>query len=94
MPNMPISGNNLAHFSGPQTFMRRSDADSPDGLDVGVIGIPMDIGTSWRSGARMGPKQLREQSAMIRPYNIQTGAAPVDALQVADLVDLSINTFR
>lgn len=93
MPNMPISGNDLARFSGPQTFMRLPEASSPEGLDVGFIGIPMDIGTSWRSGTRMGPKQLREQSAMIRPYNIQTGAAPFDALQCADLGDVAINTF-
>lgn len=94
MPNMPISGNDLARFSGPQTFMRLPEATSAAGLDVGFIGIPMDIGTSWRSGTRMGPKQLREQSAMIRPYNIQTGAAPFDALQCADLGDIPINTFN
>ena len=93
MPNQPISGNDLARFSGPQSFMRLPEVASPDGLDVGFIGIPMDIGTSWRSGTRMGPKQLREQSAMIRPYNIQTGAAPFDALQCADLGDVAINTF-
>ena len=93
MPNQPISGNDLARFSGPQTFMRLPQADSAAGLDVGVIGIPMDIGTSWRSGTRMGPKQVREQSAMIRPYNIQTGAAPFDGLQVADLGDVAVNTF-
>ena len=91
MPNMPISGNDLARFSGPQSFMRLPEAASAEGLDVGFIGIPMDIGTSWRSGTRMGPKQLREQSAMIRPYNIQTGAAPFDALQCADLGDVPIN---
>ncbi|MBR2574502.1 MAG: agmatinase [Loktanella sp.] len=93
MPNQPISGNDLARFSGPQTFMRLPQVDSAAGLDVGFIGIPMDIGTSWRSGTRMGPKQLREQSAMIRPYNIQTGAAPFDAMQCADLGDVPINTF-
>ncbi|SHE58014.1 guanidinobutyrase [Loktanella atrilutea] len=93
MPNQPISGNDLARFSGPQTFMRLPAAETAAGLDVGIIGIPMDIGTSWRSGTRMGPKQLREQSAMIRPYNIQTGAAPFDGLQVADLGDVAINTF-
>ncbi len=93
MPHMPISGNDLARFSGPQTFMRLPEAETAAGLDVGFIGIPMDIGTSWRSGTRMGPKQLREQSAMIRPYNIQTGAAPFDALQCADLGDIAINTF-
>lgn len=93
MPNQPISGNDLARFSGPQSFMRLPEIPTAEGLDVGFIGIPMDIGTSWRSGTRMGPKQLREQSAMIRPYNIQTGAAPFDALQCADLGDVAINTF-
>lgn len=94
MPAMPISGNDLARFSGPQTFMRLPEATTAEGLDVGFIGIPMDIGTSWRSGTRMGPKQLREQSAMIRPYNIQTGAAPFDVLECADLGDVPVNTFN
>lgn len=93
MPNQPISGNDLARFSGPQTFMRLPSADTAEGLDVGFIGVPMDIGTSWRSGTRFGPKQVREQSAMIRPYNIQTGAAPFDSLHCADLGDVAINTF-
>lgn len=93
MPTMPISGNDLARFSGPQTFMRLPQVESAKGVDVGFIGVPMDIGTSWRSGTRMGPKQIREQSAMIRPYNIQTGAAPFDALECVDLGDVAINTF-
>ncbi len=92
-PAQPISGNDLARFSGPQTFMRLPAAESPEGLDAGIIGIPMDIGTSWRSGTRFGPKQIRAESAMIRPYNIQTGAAPFDALHVGDLGDIAINTF-
>lgn len=93
MPNQPISGNDLARFSGPQTFMRLPEAATAEGLDVGFIGLPMDIGTSWRSGTRFGPKQVRQESAMIRPYNIQTGAAPFDSLQCADLGDLAINPF-
>ena len=70
MPNQPISGNDLARFAGPQTFMRLPEAKTPEGLDVCFMGIPMDIGTSWRSGTRFGPKQIRQESAMIRPYNI------------------------
>lgn len=93
MPAMPISGNDLARFSGPQTFMRLPEAETAKDIDVGFIGIPMDIGTSWRSGTRFGPKQLRQESAMIRPYNIQTGAAPFDALECADLGDVAVNTF-
>jgi len=93
MPAMPISGNDLARFSGPQTFMRLPEAKDAADIDVGFIGVPMDIGTSWRSGTRFGPKQLRQESAMIRPYNIQTGAAPFDALRCADLGDVAVNTF-
>ena len=58
--NQPVSGNDLARFAGLQTFMRLPDAPTPEGLDVGFIGVPMDIGTSWRSGTRFGPKQLRQ----------------------------------
>ncbi|MEO0634552.1 MAG: agmatinase [Pseudomonadota bacterium] len=93
MPNQPVSGNDLARFSGPNTFMRLPAASDLSRLDVAVLGIPMDIGTSWRSGTRFGPKQVRSESAMIRPYNIQTGAAPFDKLNVGDIGDLAINTF-
>ncbi|MGB7244887.1 MAG: agmatinase [Sulfitobacter sp.] len=91
--NQPISGNDLARFSGPNTFMRLPSVSDLKGLDVAILGIPMDIGTSWRSGTRFGPKQIRAESAMLRPYNLQTGAAPFDSLQAADIGDLAINTF-
>jgi len=91
--NQPVSGNDLARFSGPNTFMRLPTSTQLQTLDVAVLGVPMDIGTSWRSGTRFGPKQVRGESAMIRPYNLQTGAAPFDSLQVADIGDLAINTF-
>lgn len=91
--NQPIGGNELARFSGPNTFMRLPSVNDLKGLDVAVLGIPMDIGTSWRSGTRFGPKQIRAESAMLRPYNLATGAAPFDSLQVADIGDLAINTF-
>jgi guanidinobutyrase len=54
----------------------------------------MDHGASWRSGTRFGPQQLRAQSAMIRPYAVQTGAAPFDSLDCADIGDVPINTFN
>ena len=91
--NQPISGNDLARFSGPNTFMRLPAVNDLKGLDVAVLGIPLDVGTSWRSGTRFGPKQVRSESAMLRPHNLGTGAAPFDSLQVADIGDLAINTF-
>ncbi|MEP2640247.1 agmatinase [Roseobacter sp.] len=91
--NQPISGNDLARFSGPGSFMRLPYVNDLKGLDVAFVGIPVDIGTSWRSGTRFGPKEIRGQSSMIRPYHMGTGAAPFDSLQVADIGDLAINTF-
>ncbi len=56
--------------------------------------MPLDIGTSLRSGTRFGPREIRAESVMIRPYNMATGAAPFDSLNVADIGDVAINTFN
>jgi len=64
------------------------------GLNACFVGVPLDVGTSNRAGARFGPRQIRAESAMIRPYNMATRAAPYDSLQVADIGDVAINTFN
>ncbi|MEL6481159.1 MAG: agmatinase [Pseudomonadota bacterium] len=92
--NQPLGGNEMPRFAGPVTFMRLPAAETAQGLDAAFLGIPMDIGTSHRSGTRFGPRQIRAESAMIRPYNMGTGAAPFDSLQVADIGDVAINTFN
>jgi guanidinobutyrase len=91
--NQPLSGNAMPRFGGIATMMRLPFADSPQGLDAAFIGVPLDTGTSNRAGARFGPRQIRAESALIRPYNMATGAAPFDTLQVADLGDVPINTY-
>ncbi|MFN3844795.1 MAG: agmatinase [Paracoccaceae bacterium] len=91
--NQPLGGNDMPRFAGPATMMRLPTAESYDGLNVGFIGIPMDHGTSNRPGTRLGPRQIRDESRMLRPFNMATGAAPFDYLQVADLGDVPINTF-
>jgi guanidinobutyrase len=55
--------------------------------------VPLDIGTSNRSGTRHGPRQIRAESCMLRPFNMATGARPFDSVQVADIGDVAINTF-
>ncbi|GFE66841.1 agmatinase [Litoreibacter roseus] len=94
MPHQPVSGNDLARFAGGGTFMRLPRVETAEGLDVAFLGVPMDHGSSWRSGTRFGPQQIRNESAMIRPYGVQTGAAPFDVLNCADLGDVAINTFN
>lgn len=91
--NQPLGGNDMPRFAGPATMMRLPMAKSARGLDACFVGIPLDIGTSNRSGTRHGPRQIRAESCMLRPYNMTTGAAPFDSLQVADIGDVAINTF-
>lgn len=91
--NQPLSGNAMPRFGGIASMMRLPIATSAQGLNAAFIGIPLDTGTSHRPGARFGPRQIRAESCLLRPYNMATGAAPFDALQVADLGDVPINTY-
>lgn len=84
----------MPRFAGPATMMRLPSQDTADGLDACFVGVPLDIGTSNRAGARFGPRQIRAESAMIRPYNMASKMSPFDSLQVADLGDVALNTFN
>ena len=92
--NQPIGGNDMPRFGGIATMMRLPHVPNAKDLDVAFVGVPFDIGTSNRSGARFGPRQIRSESCLIRPYNMATRAAPFDSLQVADIGDVAINTFN
>ncbi|MBJ9955560.1 agmatinase [Acinetobacter courvalinii] len=97
MLNQPLGGNEMPRFGGIASMLRLPVVDNDAGLadlDAAFIGIPLDIGTSLRSGTRFGPRQIRAESVMIRPYNMATGAAPFESLNVADLGDVPINTFN
>ncbi len=90
----PMSGNDMPRFGGPATFMRLPACNLDAGLDVAFVGVPFDIGTSNRPGARLAPRQIRDESRMLRPYNMATRAAPFDCLRIADAGDVPINTFN
>lgn len=92
--NQPLGGNEMPRFGGIATMMRLPHVQSARDLDVCFVGVPFDIGTSNRPGARFGPRQIRTESCLIRPYNMATRAAPFDSLQVADIGDVAINTFN
>lgn len=89
----PLGGNEMPRFGGPGTFMRLPAKEIDNHLDVGIIGVPLDIGTSNRPGARLAPREIRDESRMLRPLNVSTGAAPFDSLTIADIGDVPINTF-
>jgi guanidinobutyrase len=63
----PLGGNDMPRFAGPATMMRLPAKESAEGLDACFVGVPFDIGTSNRAGARHGPHQIRAESCMLRP---------------------------
>lgn len=90
--NQPLSGNDMPRFSGPGSMFRLPYEKTAENLDIAIIGIGLDIGTSNRNGARFGPRQIRNVSAMVRPYGMATQAAPFDSFQIADIrMSLSIS---
>ncbi|MDG1290364.1 MAG: agmatinase [Lentibacter sp.] len=91
----PVSGMDLPRFAGIPTFMRlphlpRGDARWAD-VDVGIIGVPWDSGTTNRPGPRHGPRQLRDASTMIRAEHGVSGVRPFEAMNCADLGDVGPN---
>lgn len=91
----PASGVNLPRFAGVPTFMRLPWIDISDNraqeVDIGLVGVPWDGGTTNRPGARHGPRQLRDLSTMIRSVHPSTGVKPFSLANCADLGDCPVN---
>lgn len=91
--NKPLSGMVTPRFAGLATFMRLPHVALEDAgdIDIGMIGVPWDGGTTNRAGPRHGPRQIRDMSSMIREYHHALHLAPFDLANCADLGDTSVN---
>ena len=89
----PISGSDLPRFAGIATFMRLPylPVAEADDVDIGLIGVPWDGGTTNRAGARHGPRQIRDMSTMARRAHHATGIEPFKLCNCADLGDTGVN---
>ena len=86
----------MPRFAGIASMFRlplRPPDASLSEIDVGLVGVPLDIGTSNRTGTRYGPRQIRSESVLVRPYGMATGAAPFDSFHIADLGDVATNPY-
>lgn len=91
--NQPVGGNEMPRFAGIASMFRLPTQENAEGVDVGIVGVPLDIGTSNRNGTRFGPRQIRTESVLVRPYSMATRSAPFDSFQVADLGDVALNPY-
>ena len=77
-------------FGQVATLMLLPAVSSPANLDVALLGIPYDGGTSYRTGARFGPRAIREQSSLIRTWHPVLKVHPFERLRVADCGDIDV----
>lgn len=91
------SGTRVAPYAGMPTLLTAPhmavDNDEPDfgNLQVALLGVPMDLGVTNRTGSRFGPRALRSIER-IGPYNHVLNCAPVHDLRVADIGDVSFQS--
>ena len=89
--HQPVDAALVPRFAGIASFMRLPVVATPEGLDIALYGIPWDGGTTNRTGARHGPREVRNQSSLMRRVHHVSGVEPFSLANVADLGDLAVN---
>lgn len=79
-------------YTGLPTFMRAPFHEDLADTDIGLAGVPFDGGVTNRTGARHGPREIRNQSSLMRKVNQSSRIAPFDLARVADVGDAWIRS--
>ena len=87
----PLDGTITPRFAGPVTFMRLPQIEDASILGIALLGVPFDLGTTNRPGARHGPREIRSQSSLMRRVHHVSGTEPFSLARVADVGDVSVN---
>jgi len=91
----PVTGTVMPRFAGIATFMRlpfvAPDDPRASEVDIALVGVPWDGGTTNRAGARHGPRQIRDLSTLARNVNRASGISPFRLARCADLGDAPVN---
>lgn len=90
----PVDAAVTPRFSDVATFLRTRRHDIARGIDIGLCGVPFDLGLNYRSGPRQGPAGVREASRIIRRVHPVSGVRPYDICTVADIGDAPINPLN
>jgi agmatinase len=90
----PVAGTSVPRFAGLGTFARLPEIDRVTDYDVAILGVPFDVGTSYRPGARFGPMAVRQASRHLRPgHHVELGRTPFEEIQVVDAGDVPVTPF-
>ncbi len=56
-------------YEGPISFARRELTQTVGAGDLAVVGVPFDLGATYRPGTRLGPRAIREQSVFVGGFS-------------------------
>src|SRR6266540_1846333 len=92
---MPLAPNQWPRFTQIATFMRLPHIPLDDArakeVEVALVGIPFDLGVTNRTGPRHGPRQIRDQSSVIRRFHRTHKFSPFALANCADMGDSPVN---
>lgn len=81
----------VPRFASIATFMRTTAVTDYTDLEIALAGVPFDLGTLHRAGARQGPRQIRDMSSLIRGVHPVTHASPFSLCRIGDVGDAPVN---
>jgi guanidinopropionase len=90
----PLNPAEVPRFADIATFMRTRRHPVDPAVDVGLVGVPFDLGLNYRAGARDGPAGVRAASRIIRRMHPVSGIKPFEICNVADLGDAPVNPMN
>src|SRR5437763_9069725 len=91
--SIPLFDRSGHGYSGGRRFMGvpfLEDMHLLGGQDVAIVGVPLDCGTTFRSGTRWGPEAIRRMSLLGSGYNPSLGVDLVEALNMVDVGDVNV----
>ena len=66
----PVDSSEVSRFCGIRSFMRLPQLQTTEGVDFGILGLPVDTGSTFRTGSRFAPAAIREMSMMLRAASV------------------------
>ena len=80
-------------YAGVMSFGRAPFSRNVDDIDLAILGCPLDLATTGRSGAREGPNAIRTESAKLAELaNFPHGFDPVQRRRIVDCGDVAFDT--
>lgn len=87
----PVDAAQVPRFSDIATFLRTRRVEPDAEIDIGLVGVPFDIGLNYRGGPREAPGAVRHASRLIRMVHPTLGTQPYKLCNIADLGDAPVN---